>query len=396
MKGILQRCQDVYSLLCKRWQCYIATSPDEINECHNIRKIVFGYELRRLHHDPTYNPGGDELIDHASSYLVCKDRKKNKIIGFCRITPAHLITRYDTCREIYQLYRFPDSLQQRIWIVSRYAFLPQYRKTLASLVIMQSLYHHALSFGCPLSISVCEPIVFHFYKRIGYHAIDKIQPSPFGGFRIPIAIVPQDINYFKKINSPLYRYAQKIKYPEEKLGLLWWYNCNLQPHSIGFKLVDDSDIDLDRIILFENISKHGRKLLTKNSILIECNVDDNILKQGSGDRMLGMIYHGEVNIIRYHKVIATLKAGDWFGELGHLLYQPNHDDLIVCQNQTQIILFSLSILKNLSNTKDKSELWKNLCYILANKMKNTLETSPPFRTANEDRNHDPVIIFNQK
>ncbi|MCW5589459.1 MAG: hypothetical protein KIT27_07305 [Legionellales bacterium] len=368
MGKLASYCENFLSSWNKRWQCFVVESIEDLAECDHLRRKVFGEELKRHHDNPLYNPGGDEVIFKNSTYIACRDNQTKKIIGLCCLTPAHLVYHYQSCRELYLLDSFDEKLLPHILIASRYAVLPQYRKSVASLAILEKVYSYALALSCPIMICVSEPRLYPMYQGLGFRPLGRMHTSDLGGYRIPLFLILHDYPYLKKLSSAFYSLIKKARFPKEKAGLWWMENHYQPPYSIGFCKLANSQIDYQKISLLQGISETGRKIILNDSLVFCCKNGEKITKKGAKETGFGYVYSGEVSLITKDKPINILRAGDWFGEAEHITQGDSEGDLIVNRANTMIISFRLAMLNHLKNDQDRSQFWQNLTNILAQKI----------------------------
>ena len=78
---------------------------------------------------------------------------------------------------------------------------------------------------------------------------------------------------------------------------------------------------LDRSPLFKDMSNYQRRKAILISELHEFNKGDKLMEQGSIGRSMYMLLEGEANVIRHddgrQRILAELKPGDIFGEIGY-------------------------------------------------------------------------------
>lgn len=122
--------------------------------------------------------------------------------------------------------------------------------------------------------------------------------------------------------------------------------------------------------LFHDISRKNCRTLVPDMHHRHYRADEVIFRQGDAGIGAVLILSGEVNILSGDTLLATLKAGDFFGEVALIIDEPRTASAIATGN-TEVVFFLRQNLDELNNRypKDGAKLMKNLAKILATRLR---------------------------
>lgn len=369
MMTILNKLHVTYDFLRKRFSGFVAESADEIAECIALREAVFGEELGRKESRDGITVGSSDRFDEGSVILGLRDKDSSKVIGTMRLTAAAEFRGVPEYWDEYQLGLIPEALLHRCVVISRFAILKEFRQNFAGLVLVLKCYEVALERSFAISCIVCEPGLYPMYRRLGFKPLARVHTSPFGGFRLPLYAVGHDYEYMKSIDSPLLKIAKRQKFPKSDDGILW-ERYFLREHGTidpGFAIGDYSN-DGIYLSLIDGLSENGKEMLLHHSVQIKCNAGDRVIAKGGGERSMGFIAKGALEVWRDEKVVAVLGEGDVFGELAFILDIPRTADLIAVTEDTEVTLLSLKAIMRLKDPEDRAIFWRNMSKILAKRI----------------------------
>ncbi len=101
--------------------------------------------------------------------------------------------------------------------------------------------------------------------------------------------------------------------------------------------------------LWHDFSDKDKSLLLKNAVWLKCPVGLYLIKQGGGGFDMGMLLSGHCKVVENGKIIGTIKEGELVGEVAFQTKGARIADVIVTDENTEIVFFSLSILKRIKN-----------------------------------------------
>ncbi len=351
-----------------RYECTVAQGP-ELAKCLAVREQVFGVELRR--DAPSgYSPAKQDEFDAVSTHLACRDTKTGEIIGAVRITPANHFKGHKLYDKEYALHEFPSDLLPRIAIVSRFAVLRDHRgKGHAGILLANECYRWGIT-QFVLSCIVCEPNLFPAYRELGFRPLAGALPSPFGGYRLPLFLVPHDYDFLKQVGSPFYSIAREQGFPKENAGRDWQLYFSLEEEDAvsGFSQVSETEAVEFHTSITQGLTDKGKKQLLSHAVKIDGKFKDVVLATGDGGKSLGFVKKGALEVNKGGRVQAVLGEGEIFGEVGFVLGTPRTANVTVASEKAEIVLLSLHAFEKLASEADLACAWKNLARILAQRL----------------------------
>ena len=96
---------------------------------------------------------------------------------------------------------------------------------------------------------------------------------------------------------------------------------------------------LTSVPLFAQCNKAELKSLARHTSDITAEPDQVLIKEGQGAYDFFVIISGEAEVSRQGRVVARLKDGDWFGEIG-LLAPALRDATVTARSRMELIVLS--------------------------------------------------------
>ena len=377
MKSFFQKVAFKWDLLRGRFDCQVAKTDEEIAACVHVLEEVRRKELNRV--------AGESVLDsHAFSgqqlnyqLIACRDTKTNQIIGCMRITDAYEAKSVPASYREYHLDLFSDELLKTLKIFTRLAILKPYRKTAASLTLMAGAFSEVFAAGGQAVLLSCEPNLLAMYKRLGIRPIGQPHNSPSGGYRIPMIFLP-DIPHMKKVKSPALPLIGHFDCSHCDPIMEWYEQRKVELQNYQFEAEPfhfrSGDAALDAFIT-AGISEKGRKDFLKNAMVVKCQLDDVIVAESDGGKSIGIVKKGKVKVVKEGGTIVELKTGDVFGEIAFVLNSKRTATLMAAEENTEVLLFSVSAIKRLEKESDQIIVWQNLAKVLAERLVQRTERS---------------------
>lgn len=353
-----------------RYECFVVDDVKTLRTCHAIRRIVFGHEFKSISVIKTYNPAAVDELDKRSVMIACRDRLTGKIIGATRLTSGQYASDFAEFRRIYKLGKFPTNLLDEVVITSRYAILKPYRRKAVKLALLKKAYEYSLARNYTINVLVAESESMSFLRSLGFKPLDNSNTATAAGHRVPMYQVLHDYRLMSKCHSPLLAIARKQGMPERISGMNWQQHILPKPneHQSKFAAIQDLSQRSDECLLLRGLSDVTRQWMMKNSITINCRKGEKIANYGAGDRYIGYVKRGDVDVVVHGVTVHTVRAGEVFGEISYILDVARNADL-VARHSTDIILFNYSCVNNLTH-EDAFQFWNNMSQLLAAKLLN--------------------------
>ena len=153
--------------------------------------------------------------------------------------------------------------------------------------------------------------------------------SPESGYLIPIVNVTEDVEYLRRINSPM---AAMTRDWGRRLGFLraWrgsWgmrATCSvngLSTRSAYLSEVNDSLHELmhDQVSVLEGLTNDEVLGVLIKSNIINCKAGDHVIKKGGTAHNMFVLLEGHVEVYEGDSMVAVFGPGDIFGAMAFLL-----------------------------------------------------------------------------
>jgi Cyclic nucleotide-binding domain/Acetyltransferase (GNAT) domain len=324
-------------------------------------------ELKRVHGRSALESAAFVDADVSYELYAVKDKQKDQVVGCVRVTKADQIVAIPESREEYHLDKFPLALLARTRVFTRLAVLQAYRKTAASLVLLQRLYDDALAGDTLASLLSCEPGLYAGYLRLGFRPLGGVHQSASGGFRIPMVAILHDGEHLRRIRSPMVRQLTRADGPLPQEAVQWYRMLEARegPIDPGVAFYDDDSAHDVHAMLTRGLSKAGRAQLLRNSMEVKCCPGDVVLSVGDGGRCMGFVKRGALQVEVGGRVVAMLGEGELFGEIAVAQDSSRTANVVAVGNDTRVLMLSQTCLDRLKNPADTIQVWRNLARVLA-------------------------------
>lgn len=339
----------------------IAVTREEREAVYRLRYDVYVEEMGRY----------QTVADHAQRMLY-EDVDEQSRISFARVDGEMVATARITWGgdapipqrmiDQYQLAPFLAEVPQSAIAVGERAMVrPHLRGTDILLRMMGNGMRFANENRIQLVFGDCEPHLLNLYLGLGQRTYSKVNVnSAEAGYLIPIVTVIEDIEHFRKLNSPLLPYlhdfggdarvpacimraldeGSAVRSRLHETSASYWSEV----HSAL------SELESQRISALDGFTEDEAARCLEKSTIIECKAGDRVLKKGGVARNLFVVLDGTLEVRDEDGVHAVLGAGDVFGEMAFLLERPRTRDVYAVSDSARILSLSEANLKKLTDT----------------------------------------------
>jgi hypothetical protein len=204
----------------------------------------------------------------------------------------------------------------------------------------------------------CEPHLLNLYLGLGQRTYSRTNVnSAEAGYLIPIVTVVEDIEHFRRLNSPLLPYLRDFgtdaRVPASILqtfaeGSAVTSRLHASSAEYWGEVHDAlNELEANRISAFDGFSEEDAARCLEKSTIIECQAGDRVLKKGGVARNLFVVLDGTLEVRNGDAVEAVLSAGDVFGEMAFLLERPRTRDVYAATSGVRILSLSEANLRQL-------------------------------------------------
>jgi len=196
----------------------------------------------------------------------------------------------------------------------------------------------------------CEPHLLNLYMGLGFRTYSKKNfNSPAAGYLVLLMMLPKDMEYLRAVQSPFVPLLEDYSSDRATLGwqdLLANGSAITQQHSAPedyWSAVYGALKELEHNSLhpFDGLTEEQSGICIDKSTVIECALDDRILKKGNTARNMFIVLSGVLEVRADDgSILAVFTTGDVFGEMAFLLGTPRSQDVYAVTDD--VTLLSLS------------------------------------------------------
>ena len=347
-----------------RYQVYV----EEMNRYRTIAD----HDKRQLRED----------VDEQSRLYVVTDG--DKVVGALRFSwggDAPFIERHIGQ---YDLQPFLDCMpKEQLVVGERFMVAAKYRGTDLLFRMFQTYLKFANDHRIQLIFGDCEPHLLNLYLGLGFRTYTKRNVnSPETGYLIPLVMVPEDMNYMRRIRSPLLKVLVDFGDDVRITGLV---SALLERDTaVTSQILAEQDeywsqvydalnkVEIDRTSPFDGMTGEQAASCLGKSSTIECISGDRVVKKGNVARNMFIVLSGTLEVKDAGRVIGTMTVGDIFGEIAFLLGTPRAADVYAVTDDVKILSLSESEIRKIidSDPEVAARLMLNVSKMLCRRIYN--------------------------
>jgi hypothetical protein len=335
-----------------------ATSTDEREAIYRQRYGIYVEEMGR------YGPIADhehrwlvEDIDDVSRLFYAV--RDGELVGSIRLTLGADGGLTPALIEKYSLGPFLDEVPADDIIIGERFMVNEALRGTDVLFQMFTTYMQLVNDRrIQLMIGDCEPHLLNVYQALGFrpYAPRNINSAD-AGYLIPVVVVAEDIDYVRRLKSPLANVMLDFGDDRRIPRCVEW--LVEAPRGVtSERLVDIAtywqqvygaleELESHRISLFDGLDDEQAQRCLRKSTILDCRVGDRILKAGNTAQNLYVLLGGAVEVRAGDEVLATIEPGEVFGEIAFLLGRPRTADVYAVTEGTRVLSLSESSLNQL-------------------------------------------------
>lgn len=284
-------------------------------------------------------------LDNNSLLLYAKS--KDSIIGTLRITLSHINDFPEWLTNIFSLKKLVPELEptQRVGLVTKLAIAPLYRGSTLMYQFLVEFLKLAQEQKVEYFFSGCNPHLISMYERIGFRRFTKINfTDPGYGLLIPIVLITSDLDHFKAVRSPAYRFLRtKNHHASFDLSKFWSVfpdskeipNSQLISEEKLFTYLSSriGESILNNTPIFNKLTNHELKAFFHFGTIFHCSSGDAIISKGELSNELYILISGSI-ATKYQLLV----PGDFFG--GGLTKPLLQNNEIIAITEAEILVIS--------------------------------------------------------
>jgi hypothetical protein len=227
-----------------------------------------------------------------------------------------------------------------------------------------------------LIFGACEPHLLSLYVSQGSRTFsNKNVSSPEAGYFIPIVSVIEDIEYMRRIGSPLAEstkdWGDDARIPECVDRLITRggnvMSQNLIESGAYLQEVQSllGELAESQLSALDGLKEEVAIRALGKSNILECSAGDQVLAKGGVARNMFVVLEGNLEVRDEDVLIRVLSPGDIFGEMAFLLEQPRTADVYAATNCRILSLSEGTLRKSIASDPEvAANLLLNISKIL--------------------------------
>jgi hypothetical protein len=191
---------------------------------------------------------------------------------------------------------------------------------------------------------VCEPHLISYYARLGsVPYANRNVNSDAAGYVVPLVSFPLGVDALRNSGGALPSCVQAVVDNDCAITSSVLLGADAYWQRIGDSL---RSLEHQSSSLFDTFTSDEIQQCVARSNVIQCAVDDRIVKQGSTAHSVFVVLEGALEARDGTRVVGALRRGDVFGETAFLLEQPRTLDVVTVEPDTRVLCLSERVLRN--------------------------------------------------
>ncbi len=228
-----------------------------------------------------------------------------------------------------------------------------------------------------LVFGACEPHLLGLYLGQGCRTFAKKNiNSAEAGYLIPIVTVVEDVEYLRRIGSPMAAvtkdYGDDARIPDCVERLIDSTSVMSQRLSSPGRYLGEvhqalGELAENRLSALDGLSEEEAERVLGKSNIIRCAAGDRVLKQGGVARNMFVVLDGTFEVRVDGELVRVFSPGDVFGEMAFLLERPRSADVYAATDGRILSLSEGTLRKAIASDSEVAaqlllNVSKMLCY----------------------------------
>ena len=363
-----------------------AETPLDRAEIFRLRYRIYVEEMNRYRAVADHgNKQFREDVDEQSRLYIVIDG--DRTVGCMRLTWGGDSPLTKMHIDQYDLAPFIELVpEDQIIVGERFMVLPEYRGTDLLFRMFQAFLEFVNANRIQLMFGDCEPHLLNLYMGLGFRTYTtKNFNSPETGYLIPLIMVAEDLDYMKKVHSPLVKalrdFGDQSRVPSAVLVKL---SGDTAVETQRFSDFDEywseiqnalGNVEGSGISPFDGLSEKQVISCLDKSCIIQCAAGDRVVKKGNVARNMFIVLSGVLEVRNDIGVVGTLAAGDIFGEMAFLAGTPRSADVVAVSDDVRVLGLSESEIRKVIDTNPEiaAMMMLNVSKILCRRISNLIQ-----------------------
>jgi hypothetical protein len=360
---------------------HLAVSDAEKREVYRFRYDIYVEEMGR--YKSTADHANRLLIepedDTARIFYACQE---GKVVGTARFNWGSDAPLSKRQIEHYHLQPFLDEVPaDAIAVAERGMVAPELRGSDLFDRMGEQFRAFTAEKRIQLIFGACEPHLLSLYIGNGQRTYSERNiNSAESGYLIPLVIVSEDVEYFRRIGAPhadsVKDWGDDARIPECVDRLITGSGSVLSQRLAAagpyLGTVQDAlnDVGDTQISPLDGLSEEDALRCLGRSSIIECDAGDRLLKKGGVARNMFVVLDGTLEVKDGDTLVRVLCPGDIVGEMAFLLERPRTMDVYAATEDVRVLSLSEGTLRKMiaSEPEFAAKLMLNISKILCMRM----------------------------
>ncbi len=281
----------------------------------------------------------------------------------------------------YSLERYPELATMRVAEVGRFLIRPSLRGTLLLPSLAGELYSQLLGEdGADLFVTCVHPEQVPAYRRLGFRTYGGRLVDVGDGVAVPMLGVPTDVDYLKKVESPLFSMVRERleggKEPKRgkeaaRVAANAAQELSIDPNDVWQELQEGFLAHAQsRPAIFEGLGDEWVRYLGDNGFIIDVGDGLTITREGAGEREIYVILEGTFEATIKGQRVAVMGKGDTFGELAFFRQSGTRVATVTSRGPGRLLVLGRSFLDDLMHKEPElsAAVMFNLARLMAERL----------------------------
>ncbi|MCP4414328.1 MAG: GNAT family N-acetyltransferase [Gammaproteobacteria bacterium] len=205
-------------------QFKFATTTEEREAVYRLRYEIYVTE-RHSYQDIADHENKLLFDDHDQTARLLYATVGDEVVGSLRLNWGADAPFTEEIMTAYEIQRFlPTVPMDQMIIFSRFMTRSDYRHKGISFQFLAAMFTFFLENGLQLAFCDCRPHLINSYVRLGFRTYTKTYNDNITGLLVPLVMVVEGSDYFKKVASPLLplqkKYSLHSNVPDQVASLI--------------------------------------------------------------------------------------------------------------------------------------------------------------------------------
>ena len=339
----------------------IATTPEEKEAIYRFRYHTYIQEMSKHPREADYD--NKLLYDELDKWaLLLYAKVGSEVIATKRINIGSIANFPGNVSEFLSLETFLNCSDEHG--DSKFAFstklmvAPTHRNSPILYMIMAKCYEICCHNQVQFIFGICHSHLLPLYEQVGCRRYYKNIFLPGYGLAFPIVLLADDIQYLRKVRSPLYRIARKRAALNTKA--VEWFDTMFSNNSpsINSQIIKEEELwsilckrlnclPTKAITLLHGLSETAAKKFLHNcGTLVQCYPEDLITFQGDVSYSHNILLSGRLKSLTFqHPSKEYITPGQHFGAHGLTEHNKHTEDIAAISSAEILVLSGICFQK---------------------------------------------------